>query len=169
MRLFLSFFTFLKMGKDKKKTPEQSQTVMTEIVFPNDANPMGYLQGGKLMHWMDTAAAICAQTHAENICVTASVDHLSFKKKIEVGDVVTIKAKITRSFTTSMEIYVEALARKIKTSESYLANYAYFTFVAIDEKSKPGKVPLVNPQTKEEINQYNKAEVRKNNRLKQNN
>lgn len=149
----------------KSKSPKHSETVMTEVVFPNDTNPMGILQGGRLVHWMDIASAVCAQNHAEHICVTASIDSVKFKAPAKVGDIVTIKAKITRSFNSSMEIFVQAWAKKVLTQKAYLINEAYFTFVAIDDNAHPTKVPLVKVKTEEEKKEYELAEERKKARL----
>lgn len=149
----------------KSKSPKHSETVMTEVVFPNDTNPMGILQGGRLVHWMDIASAVCAQNHAEHICVTASIDSVKFKAPAKVGDIVTIKAKITRSFNSSMEIFVQAWAKKVLTQKAYLINEAYFTFVAIDDNAHPTKVPMVKVKTEEEKKEYDLAEERKKARL----
>lgn len=146
------------------KTPGDSETIMTEIVFPNDTNPMGILQGGRLMHWMDIASAVCAQIHAENIAVTASIDKVQFKKAAHLGDILTLKAKVTRVFNTSMEIYVEVWARPVKSPDKYLTNHAYFTFVAIDSNAKPVQVPEIKPVTAEEKKQYVSALKRKKER-----
>lgn len=94
--------------RKKQKTPKESETIMTEVVCPNDTNPMGILQGGKLVQWMDIASAVCAQNHAEHICVTASIDSVKFKTPAKVGDIITIQAKMTRAFSSSMEIFVQA-------------------------------------------------------------
>lgn len=143
------------------KTPADSETTMTEIVFPNDTNPMGILQGGRLMHWMDIASAVCAQTHARNIAVTASIDKVHFKRPSYLGDILTIKAKVTRAFTTSMEIYVEVWTQSIKKAERHLTNHAYFTFVAIDENANPTSVPILKPISTHEKKQYSNALKRK--------
>lgn len=143
------------------KTPKDSETIMTEIVFPNDTNPMGILQGGRLMHWMDIASAVCAQTHSEKIAVTASIDKVYFKHPVYLGDILTIKAKITRAFNTSMEIYVEVWARKVKNSQLFLTNHAYFTFVAINDEALPTPVSPIKPITKNEKEQYLTALKRK--------
>ncbi|NNC96276.1 MAG: acyl-CoA thioesterase, partial [Chitinophagales bacterium] len=88
----------------KAKSPSESKTRMTEIVLPNDTNYLNNLRGGKILHWMDIAAAISAGRHSERLAVTASVDHVSFHSPIKLGDVVSIEAAVTRSFNTSMEI-----------------------------------------------------------------
>lgn len=157
-----------KEKKPKDKTPAVSETTMTEIVCPNDTNPMGILQGGRLVQWMDIASAVCAQNHAENICVTASIDSVTFKSAAKVGDIITIKAKITRSFFSSMEICVRAWAKMVLNPKPYLINEAYFTFVAIDRHANPTLVPGVKPQTALEKKEYISAGKRKKERLKQN-
>lgn len=151
------------MGTIVKKVKD-SEVIMTEVVCPNDTNPMGLLMGGKMLHWMDIASAVCAQTHAERICVTASIDKVDFLKPANLGDIITITAKITRSFKTSMEIHVKVWARKVLNKEKYLTNEAYLTFVAIDENGRPVAVPLVKPDNPEEQLQYDAAGLRKERR-----
>ncbi len=94
------------------KTPAESRITKTEVVCLNDTNPMGMLKGGWLVEWMDVTAAVCAQTHAGNICVTASINQVDFNTSARVGDIIKINAKITRAFATSMEVLVQAFARK---------------------------------------------------------
>jgi len=124
------------MQKIKAKTPSISETIKTEVVCPNDTNPMGLLQGGRLVEWMDIAAVVCAQTHAGKICVTASINNVDFNEVAKVGDIITISAKITRAFNTSMEIFVQSFAREVLVGKKYLISEAYFTFVALDENGK---------------------------------
>lgn len=145
----------------KTKSPSDSETIKTEVVCPNDTNPMGMLLGGRLVQWMDIAAAVCAQNHAEKICVTASIDSVNFKNSARVGDIITIKAKITRAFETSMEIFVETRAKNVLSQESYLINEAYFTFVALDDQAHATAVCAVKPKTKIEIGHYKNAMKRK--------
>src|ERR1019366_1029322 len=97
----------------KNKRPAASLTIKTEVVCPNDTNPMGILQGGRLVQWMDIAAAVCAQTHAEKICVTASINQVDFNAPAKVGDIITIRASLTRAFNSSMEIFVESFAKNV--------------------------------------------------------
>jgi len=141
-----------------------SDTIMTEVVFPNDTNPLGILRGGKMLDWMDTCSAICAHTHANNVAVTASIDSVSFRKSAKLGDIIMVKATITRAYTTSMEVYVEAWARRIPSSEQFLCNEAYYTFVALDANSKPTKVPPFEPITKIEKVRFDQALERYNRR-----
>lgn len=145
----------------KAKSPSASETIKTEVVCPNDTNPMGLLLGGRLVQWMDIAAAICAQNHAEKICVTASIDNVNFKSSARVGDVITIKARITRAFKTSMEIFVETHSKNVLSRENHLINEAYFTFVALDDHARVTSVPEVLPKTKREKEQFEQAMKRR--------
>jgi len=150
----------------KGKTISQSFTIMTELVMPNDTNPLGNLMGGNLMRWMDIAGAICAARHSESYVVTASVDHVSFKEAIRVGDVITLNASITRAFNSSMEVFIEVFATQLPDNEPRKSNHAYFTFVALDQhKMQPQKVPPVIPLTDEEQKRYEAALRRRDLRL----
>jgi acyl-CoA hydrolase len=146
------------------KTPADSETVMTKVVYPNDANPMGMLQGGKLVQWMDTASAICAQTHAGAIAVTALMDKAVFKKPAKIGDIVTVKAKITRAFDASMEIFVQAWTRSVTNPVNQHIGECFFTFVALNNDAKPANVPKLEPQSASEVQAFNDALVRKSKR-----
>lgn len=141
--------------------PGDSETIKTEVVCPNDTNPMGILQGGRLVEWMDIAAAVCAQTHAGKICVTASINEVDFNAAAKVGDIITIHAKITRAFNSSMEIFVESYARNVVAGKKYLISEAFFTFVALDEHGKAAAVIAVKPETEKEIEHYDTALIRK--------
>ena len=129
------------------KVPSESQTIKTEVVCPNDSNPMGMLQGGRLVEWMDIAAAVCSQTHAGKICVTASINQVDFNAAASVGDIITISATITRAFNTSMEIFVQSYARKVLEGKKYLISDAFFTFVALDSEGRAAPVIAVKPVT----------------------
>lgn len=141
----------------KTRTPSFSKVIKTEVVCPNDTNPVGILLGGQLVQWMDMAAAVCAQIHAGKICVTASIDSVSFDKPAYVGDIVTLEAKITRAFTTSMEVGVRAWASNVKLAKRQLISQSYFTFVAIDEYNKPTVVIPIKPASASEQLEYAKA------------
>ncbi len=150
----------------KTKKVSESFTEMNELVLPNDTNVLGNLMGGNLMRWMDIASAICAAKHCEAHVVTVSVDHLTFQEPIKLGDVVNIKASVTRSFNSSVEIFLEVFTRGVLQNISHKSNQAYFTFVALDERtSKPKPVPHVSPETEEEIKRFNEAVVRREFRL----
>jgi len=132
------------------KKVSESITVMNEIVLPNDTNVFGNLMGGRLMYWMDIAAGITAVKHCNAPCMTASVDNLSFKNPIKLGNVVRIEAKITRAFNTSMEIHLKVWGEDNLHQYRYESNEAYFTFVALDPNNKPRPVPAVVPESEEE-------------------
>ena len=133
------------MTEIKPRTPSYSETIKTEIVCPNDTNPVGILMGGRLLEWMDVAAAVCAQVHTEQVCVTAMINKVAFRKPAKIGDVITIKASITRAFRTSMEIKVTAAARNYLSGNQYDVSDAYFTFVALNKDGKTTQVPGVSP------------------------
>jgi len=150
----------------KPKKVNESKTIMTEMVMPNDTNPMGNLMGGNLLRWMDIIGGICAGKHCERHVVTASVDNVSFTKPIRVGDVVTLEATVTRAFRTSVEIYVEVFASDIKGGNSRRSNHAYYTFVGLDEENgKPIAVPAIIPLTEIEQQRFEGAQRRREVRL----
>ncbi len=157
------------MSMEKMPSPKkvsESKSVMTEMVMPNDANPMGNLMGGNLLRWMDIVSGICAGKHCEAHVVTASVDHVSFQRPIKVGDIVTLEASVTRTFHTSVEIYVEVFAADIKGQNPRRCNHAYYTFVALhDEQGKPAEAPPVIPLTEIEMQRYESAPRRREVRL----
>lgn len=146
----------------KEKTTSFSKTIKTEVVCPNDTNPMHLLKGGRLVEWMDMAAAVCAQTHSKKICVTASINNIDFYAGAKVGDIITVIATITRSFTTSMEIFVQSFARGVLAGKKRLISQAYFTFVALDENGKASPVIPVKPSTEKEKQQFKEALSRRN-------
>ena len=119
---------------------------MTELVLPNDTNTMNNLMGGRLMHWMDIVSAIAGQKHSNRTVVTASVDNISFRSPILLGNVVTLKAKVTRAFSTSMEIRIDVEAEDAPSGRKFESNSAYFTFVALDASGKPAEIPEVEPE-----------------------
>lgn len=138
---------------------------MTELVLPNDTNTLNSLMGGRLMHWMDIVSAISAQKHSNSTVVTASVDNISFKHPIRLGNVVTLKANVTRAFNTSMEVRIYVEAEDIPSGEKIDSNSAYFTFVAVDRSGKPVEVPEIDPETPEDIALYDGALRRRQLRL----
>lgn len=155
------------MNEHQKKVSE-SLTEMNELVMPNDTNILGNLMGGNLMRWMDIASAICASKHCESYVVTVSVDHLTFHEPIKLGDVVNIKASVTRAFRTSVEVYLEVFTRGVLQSKAHKSNQAFFTFVALDERSnKPKEIPNVVPETDEQKIRFEEALVRREMRLVQ--
>lgn len=149
----------------KKKTPKESFVSMTELVLPNDTNTLNNLMGGRLMHWMDIVSAIAAQKHCNRIVVTASVDNISFREPIRLGDVVTLKARVTRAFSSSVEVRIDVSAENIPSGTRIESNSAYFTFVAVDQSGRPIDVPEVEPETDEERELYSGALRRRQLRL----
>ncbi|MEO1435479.1 MAG: acyl-CoA thioesterase [Bacteroidota bacterium] len=148
------------------KTVGFSQTIMTEMIMPNDTNPIGNLMGGNLLRWMDIAGGICAGKHCGASVVTASVDYVSFRQPIPLGDVITIRAVITRAFNTSVEVYLEVGTCDVKGKNPRHSNEAYLTFVAIDDETgKPTKVPPVIAVTPEEQRRFETAARRRELRL----
>jgi acyl-CoA hydrolase len=148
------------------KPVSASRTVMTELVMPNDTNPLGDLMGGNLMRWMDIAGGICAARHCEAPAVTASVDHVSFKRPIKLGDVITITATVTKAFNTSVEVYLKVKTGKVTQDEMDTSNSAFMTFVALDPYThKPREVPQLVPETESEKRLYEGAARRRELRL----
>lgn len=148
-----------------QKFAKDSVTIMTEMVLPNDTNTLHNLMGGRLMHWMDIVAAIAAQKHCNRIVVTASADNISFKEPINLGNVVTLRSQVTRAFNSSMEVFIEVTAEDIPASKKIMTHRAFFTFVAVDQNGKPIEIPLVVPETAEEIELYEGALRRRQLRL----
>jgi acyl-CoA hydrolase len=148
-----------------KKYVNQSRATMTEMVLPNDTNTLDNLMGGKLMHYMDVVAAISAQRHSNSIVVTASVDNISFKKPIALGNVITLNAQVTRAFTTSMEVFIEVYAEDIPAGSRLLTHRAFFTFVAVNKAGQPVPVPILYPETPGEQELYEGALRRRQLRL----
>ena len=125
------------------KKPTDSLTIMTELVLPNDTNLLGNLMGGRLLYWMDIASALAASKHANSSVVTASVDNVSFKQPIKLGSVITIEAKVTRAFKTSMEVHMVVYAQTLRHGKKIMTNEAFYTFVALDENGVPLDVPPI--------------------------
>jgi acyl-CoA hydrolase len=149
----------------KKKYPRESFVSMTELVLPNDTNTLNNLMGGRLMHWMDIVSAIAAQRHSNRIVVTASVDNISFRHPIRLGNVVTLKARVTRAFNSSMEVRIDVDAEDIPGNKKTESNSAYFTFVAVDQSGSPIDVPEVEPENEEDKAMYEGALRRRQLRL----
>ena len=147
------------------KFARESVTVMTEMVLPNYTNTLGNLMGGRLLYYMDIAAAIAAQKHSNRIVVTASVDNVSFAEAVRLGNIVTLKAQVTRSFSSSMEVFIEVWAEDIPAGVRVSTNSAFYTFVAVDQTGRPIEVPGVVPETDEEKDRYDSALRRRQLRL----
>ncbi len=131
----------------KAKTPEESRTIMTDLVLPSETNPLNNLFGGELLARMDRAASIAARRHSRRIVVTASVNHVAFNSAIPLGSAVTVEAKVSRAFNSSMEIYIDVWTEDRESGERTKANEAIYTFVAVDETGRPVRIPEIRPET----------------------
>lgn len=147
------------------KKVSESLVVMTELVLPNDTNLFNNLMGGRLMYWMDIAAALSAMKHCGSPVVTASVDNISFENPIPRGNVVTIHAQVTRSFNTSMEVHMKVWAEDPFQHFKYKSNEAFFTFVSLDPNGRPRRVPPSVAETEEEKELFDGALRRRQVRL----
>ena len=147
------------------KKAADSLIVMTELVLPNDTNTFGNLMGGRLMYWMDIAAALAAMKHCAAPVVTASVDNISFEAPIKLANVVHIEAKVSRVFNTSMEVHMKVWGEDVLHQYKYKSNEAYYTFVALDPNGKPRSVPAMFPETAEEKKLFDGALRRRQLRL----
>ena len=145
----------------KPKSPADSLTVLTDLVLPSETNHVHNLFGGELLARMDRASSIAAQRHSGNISVTASVNHVAFTKPIHLGNVVTIEAKVSRAFKSSMEVYIDVWVEDMETGEKTKSNEASYTFVAVDSNGKPVIVPPIEPQTALEKERFDGALIRK--------
>lgn len=164
-KLTFSNFKFFYFCIMHIKKPSDSYTMMTEIVLPNDTNVFGNLMGGRLMYWMDIAAAIAAQRHCNAPVVTASVDNISFENPIKLGNTVHIEAKVSRAFTTSMEVHLKVWGEDFTQQFKYKSNEAYYTFVALDPNRHPRSVPALQPENEEEQKLFDGALRRRQVRL----
>lgn len=145
---------------DESLTPRpvrDSQSEMAEIVLPNDANPLGALLGGRLMHWIDLAGAMAAHRHSRNYVVTASVDHIDFLVPVRVGDLVILRSSVNRVFQTSMEVGVKVFVEDYIADTSHHVASAHLTFVAIDKAGNRMKISPVIPETDEQRRRYDDA------------
>lgn len=149
-----------------QKPPSDSAVIMTEIVLPSDANALGTIFGGKIMSWIDIAAAIAAGRFARRVVVTASIDALHFVSPVRVGHVVHIRARVNFASRTSMEVGVRVDSENPITGEFTHTATAYTTFVALDDHGRPTPVPQVVPQTPEDKRRYEEAKKRRESRMK---
>lgn len=148
------------------KSPAETEINMTELVLPNDTNLLGNLLGGRLMHWIDIAAAMAATRHSRRVVATVSVDSLDFRHPARQGELVSLNAKLTWVGKTSMEVLVKAYAENMLTGNVILTNTARLTFVALDDNGKPVEVPRLLLTTEDEKKEFTEAEKRRCERLK---
>lgn len=139
------------------KTSAETLTIATKVVLPNDTNTHGNLFGGQLLAWMDVTGAVAAQRHCRRVVVTASVNNVSFGKTIKEGSIVTLEAKVSRAFNSSMEVFIDVYVENQVSGKRVKRNEAIYTFVAVDQNGGPIKVPDLIPETVEEIQRFNGA------------
>ena len=139
----------------------ESESEMTHLVLPNDANPLGALLGGTLMHWIDLAGALAAHRHARSYVVTASIEHLDFLVPVQVGDLVVLRSSINRAFHSSMEVGVKVWVENYLAGTLRHVSSAYLTFVAVDQHSRHLPVPPAVPETDEQRRRYEDAARRR--------
>jgi acyl-CoA hydrolase len=153
------------MKKTHGKTVDASRVEMVEVVLPNDANPLGNILGGKVMHLIDITGAIAAHRHARSQLVTVSVDSVDFVHPIKVGELIILRAHVTRAFHTSIEVSVKVFSEDYITGQRRQTSSAFVTYVAVDQNDRPKPIPPVIPRTAEERLEYREALARRRYRL----
>lgn len=140
-----------------QRKASETKANSSKIVLPNDTNTLGNLMGGQLLNWMDITAAISAHRHCRRVVVTAAVNNVSFDHPIKLGDIVSIESKVSRAFTSSMEVYLDVYVEDHTTGKRKKCNEAIYTFVAVDQVGAAIQVPQLVPESEEEIERYNSA------------
>jgi len=151
----------LRLKSMRSKNPKESLTILTDMVLPGETNALNNLFGGELLARMDRACSIAAQRHSKRIVVTVSVNHVAFNNAVPVGSIVIIEAKVSRSFTSSMEIYADVWIEDRESGKKTKVNEGIYTFVAVDMTGTPIKVPSILPETELEKERYEGALRRK--------
>lgn len=153
------------MKMPRGKGVDESRVEMVEVVLPNDANPLGNILGGKVMHLIDIAGAIAAHRHSRSMLVTVSVDNLDFVYPIRVGQLIILRAHVTRVFHTSVEVSVKVYLEDYLTGGRRQTSSAFVTYVAVDESGRPKSIPPIVPRTPEERRDFREALLRRRHRL----
>jgi acyl-CoA hydrolase len=148
------------------KTPAESRVEMVEVVLPNDANPLGNILGGKVMHLIDMAGAIAAHRHSRSLVVTAAMDQLEFLSPVKIGQLVILHAQVTCAFRTSVEVEVKVFSEDVISGTRRPTSTAFLTFVAIDDQGRPRPIPPLIAETEEEKKKMEEARQRRQLRLK---
>lgn len=138
----------------KNKFPNESIAITTKVVLPNDTNTLGKLFGGSLLAWLDEIGAVAAHRHSGRVAVTASINNVSFSLPVDLGAIVTLEAKVSRAFNSSMEVIIDVFVEDRITGEKTASNQAIFTFVAVDQNGRSIEVPGIDPQTDDEKERY---------------
>ena len=147
------------------KRPSESETEMVQVVLPNDANPLGYVLGGTVMHLIDMAGAIACHRHTRRLLVTAAVDGLQFLHPIKVGDLILLKARVTAVWTTSLEVQVDVFSEETLTGQRQMTSRAYLTFVAVDRDCRRVPIPGLVLETEDDTRRAAEADQRRAGRL----
>lgn len=145
----------------KARKASETLSVTTKVVLPNDTNTLGNLFGGELLAWMDVIASVSAHRHCRRVVVTASVNNVSFNEPIAHSAIVTLEAKVSRAFNSSMEVFVDVYVEDQVSGIRKKSNEAIYTFVAVDQNGGPIQVPELIPETEEEISRFEGALRRK--------
>ena len=148
------------------KRPSETFTEMVQVVLPNDANPLGFILGGTVMHLIDIAGAIACHRHTRSLLVTAAVDGLQFLHPIKVGDLIILRSCVTAAWSTSLEVEVEVFSEETLTGVRRMTSRAYLTFVAIDRDGTRIRIPGLILETEQEKQRAAEAELRRAERLK---
>src|SRR3954447_25490668 len=148
------------------KRSSESATEMVQVVLPNDANPLGFILGGTVMHLIDIAGAIACHRHTRSLLVTAAVDDLQFLNSIKVGDLIILRAHVTCVFTTSLEVQVDVYSEETLTGKRQLTSRAFLTFVAIDRDGTRVQVPPLLVESEEDKRVCAEAHPRREERLR---
>lgn len=143
----------------------ESVSEYSEIALPNDANPLGHLLGGRVMHLVDLAGALAASRHSRRPVVTVAVDHMTFLSPVHIGQLLVLRSSVNRVFRTSMEVGVKVTVEDLRTGSVRHTSSAYLTFVALDDDGRPTPVPPVIPETPEEKRRFEQAGERRRYRL----
>ena len=143
------------------KKAAETLSISTKVVLPNDTNTQGNLFGGQLLAWMDLISSVSAHRHCKRVVVTASVNNVSFQKPIKHASILTLEAKVSRAFSSSMEVFVDVFVEDAITGVREKSNEAIYTFVAVDQNGGPIQVPELIPETEEEIKRFDGALRRK--------
>jgi len=141
----------------KARKASETIAITTHVVLPNQTNALNNLFGGQLLAWMDIIAAVSAQRHCRRVVVTASVNNVAFQNSIALGDIVTLEAKVSRAFSSSMEVFVDVYVEDQVRGTRTKCNEAIYTFVAVDQNGGPIGVPELIPETNEEFRRYDGA------------
>ena len=141
----------------KAKHPKDPVAISTKVVLPNDTNTLGKLFGGSLLAWMDEIGAVAAHRHSGRVAVTASINHVSFTLPVDLGAIVTLQAKVSRAFNSSMEVIIDVYIEDRISGEKTASNQAILTFVAVDQNGRSIEVPDIIPETEEEKQRYDAA------------